>query len=323
MSSRDTDPSVKPLVDQKPDIEQNEVKANIETAGVVDVERLGEEISRLKQEIVALRTQLESLHQRQKEELSSLMDLWKKGTITSKERFAELSSKVQLPCQQVDNEIINKMKERRIARIELLSNTIPPDNLRQRVLDLDIKSRVKEFENEDIQAGGSRAMGVFDIEDGEFVLIKKSGGTYEYDGALPYLMQDIENERVPRVLDVFEAEGSTYKVMEKAVGVQLDGLTDDQLEVIPQEHFDQFIKDILILDKKSLIIDPSKRSNFFYDSEVGFSFIDLGDSGAVSIEGDKTDMATLDNLIVVLGGEQKNKKLLDKLEMALRNAGKY
>ncbi len=42
----------------------------------------------------------------------------------------------------------------------------------------------------------------------------------------------------------------------------------------PQEHFNKFVEDYRKIDNK-LMIDPSKQSNFFYDQQLGFSFIDL------------------------------------------------
>lgn len=43
----------------------------------------------------------------------------------------------------------------------------------------------------------------------------------------------------------------------------------------PQEHFDKWIKDIILLLENDILIDFNTRSNFFYDAEEGFSFIDL------------------------------------------------
>lgn len=44
---------------------------------------------------------------------------------------------------------------------------------------------------------------------------------------------------------------------------------------IPQVHFDKFVHDIIAIDEKDILIDFFGRSNFFYDSEAGFQFIDL------------------------------------------------
>ncbi len=44
---------------------------------------------------------------------------------------------------------------------------------------------------------------------------------------------------------------------------------------IPQEHFDKFIKDIIILLDNDILIDFMGKSNFFYDETEGFQFIDI------------------------------------------------
>lgn len=48
-----------------------------------------------------------------------------------------------------------------------------------------------------------------------------------------------------------------------------------QFAATPQEHFNKFIKDYAFLIKSPLLVDPSKPTNFFYDAQVGFTFIDL------------------------------------------------
>ena len=44
---------------------------------------------------------------------------------------------------------------------------------------------------------------------------------------------------------------------------------------IPQEHFDKFISDIIVLYDNDVLIDFMGKSNFFYDAAMGFQFIDL------------------------------------------------
>ena len=43
----------------------------------------------------------------------------------------------------------------------------------------------------------------------------------------------------------------------------------------PQEHFDQFISDILVILDHDILIDNNGKSNFFYDETAGFQLIDL------------------------------------------------
>lgn len=44
---------------------------------------------------------------------------------------------------------------------------------------------------------------------------------------------------------------------------------------VPQEHFDKWIKDIIALLDNDILVDFNTKSNFFYDEDEGFSFIDL------------------------------------------------
>ena len=44
---------------------------------------------------------------------------------------------------------------------------------------------------------------------------------------------------------------------------------------VPQNHFDKFIRDIIVLLNNDILIDFNAKSNFFYDETEGFQFIDL------------------------------------------------
>lgn len=44
---------------------------------------------------------------------------------------------------------------------------------------------------------------------------------------------------------------------------------------VPQEHFDKFVRDIVVLNDNDILIDFIGKSNFFYDETAGFQFIDL------------------------------------------------
>ena len=49
-----------------------------------------------------------------------------------------------------------------------------------------------------------------------------------------------------------------------------------KMSEIDMSQLDKFVADFMRIQEEDLIvIDPSKPSNFFYDSEIGFSFIDL------------------------------------------------
>lgn len=49
----------------------------------------------------------------------------------------------------------------------------------------------------------------------------------------------------------------------------------DFISKVPQEHFNKFVKDIIILIDNELLVDFNTKCNFFYDPTVGFQFIDI------------------------------------------------
>ena len=78
-------------------------------------------------------------------------------------------------------------------------------------------------------------------------------------------------------------------VMDKAEGIELykrdkESLEQNALGAVsfmhilanaPQEHYNKFVQDYVAILSRGVAIDPSKKENFFYDSEKGFTFIDV------------------------------------------------
>jgi hypothetical protein len=132
-------------------------------------------------------------------------------------------------------------------------------------------------------------------------------------------MQGLNAERMPRVHQLFKKDGATYKVMDKASGVQLDQLSEDEIAEIPQEHFNQLAADVRALNEKGLQMDPSKTSNFFYDSNKGFIIIDLSDSNAQRPHEVKNiNQAVINELRAALIGASQNEKIIEKIGKALQ-----
>lgn len=48
-----------------------------------------------------------------------------------------------------------------------------------------------------------------------------------------------------------------------------------EISHVPQEHFDKFINDMICILEHDILIDCGGKSNFFYDADQGFQFIDL------------------------------------------------
>lgn len=49
----------------------------------------------------------------------------------------------------------------------------------------------------------------------------------------------------------------------------------DMLANAPQEHYTKFVHDYMAILRNDVAVDPSKKGNFFYDPDKGFTFIDL------------------------------------------------
>lgn len=127
----------------------------------------------------------------------------------------------------------------------------------------------------DIQQWWANAQGVFLLWDTNLVAVMKGEWSYTHELPQRTLTRDLNIVNVPKVIDVFVHEWKTYKIMEKSPGIQLDRLSSEQLAAIPQEHYDQYLDHVTIIEKAWLKLDPSKSSNFFYDEKIGFCFIDL------------------------------------------------
>lgn len=64
-----------------------------------------------------------------------------------------------------------------------------------------------------------------------------------------------------------------------------------------QDQINKFVSDYETLEQSELLIDPSKPSNFFYDEEQGFSFIDINKRNLNTQRSNKTMMEILTILI--------------------------
>lgn len=203
---------------------------------------------------------------------------WEFKSISVIER---LKNPEYIKYNQVDSilwKVENLVKIQKITRFyENLNQKIIPDDLYKDVISLHLPEKIDDLLSHDIQSGGSNARGVFLISGTNLVAIQKSEGSYAYSVWLPYLTSLFWNDpNIPRTYQVFKKWWHTYQVLARAQGAQMDELNPEYIEKIPQQHFDEFVRRVNLIESSWLKIDPSKSSNFFYDPEIGFSFIDLG-----------------------------------------------
>ena len=103
-----------------------------------------------------------------------------------------------------------------------------------------------------------------DSRDGEgFLFMKRARGSELYDDAIicRYEMWTQNQENV--YLDS-NTDAAGYIVRRT-----------HEISQIPQEHFNKFIGDIMTILNNDILIDFQGKSNFFYDEDTGFQFIDL------------------------------------------------
>jgi len=154
----------------------------------------------------------------------------------------------------------------------------------------DIAEKFKiDFEAGKVSAGekiGGKNIGIYPY--GNYIIkrVKPARAFKQEDvDRLAQRVSGMERVIVPKAIITLK-DGSQAIIMDKATGTGAEKLSDDQIDKIPQEHWDRFLEDIKALSGKGIQTDLTKRSNFFYDSSKGFQFLDI--EGA-SIDGDPTD----------------------------------
>jgi len=85
-------------------------------------------------------------------------------------------------------------------------------------------------------------------------------------------------------VDKDDEDGTGYVLQPRAKGSEMYDDGDiyktilpktARIAAAPQAHFDKFISDIIVLFDNDILIDFFGKSNFFYDDDAGFQFIDL------------------------------------------------
>lgn len=223
---------------------------------------------------------LQEHENKDKESISLLIKEFKSWNI-SKEEFGNIRSLASDKSERIRSAIADLKEKLRILNIEEMIIKTKDD---QKIKSLDYLDGITDIESMllwDIQKGWSNASGVFWIKSQpNLVAIKKTIWNYQFLWDMPYYYSRLwDSPNFPRVLKLINQSDSTYIIMEKATWIQLDHITSDEMEKIPQEHYNEFVKNIIKLEGNWILIDPSKSSNFFYDSKIGFIFIDLS-SGA-------------------------------------------
>ena len=133
--------------------------------------------------------------------------------------------------------------------------------------------------------GGSRNLGVYDYGDKIIKVVKnKRKISQDQIDSMGERLRGMDNVHYTQA-SVDLGDGKVALLMSKAKGVDCSKLTQSEIDNIPKEHWDKFVKDIRELSKRGVQTDLTKRDNFFYDKNSGFSFIDIS---GISIDGSST-----------------------------------
>lgn len=107
-----------------------------------------------------------------------------------------------------------------------------------------------------------------DSADGKgFLIQKRAKGLELFDDAILARFQvwaQAHPESVYLHSSMSEADGIHYLLTRAC-----------EIASIPQAHFDKFVSDMIAILQQDILIDDFGKSNFFYDAELGFQFIDL------------------------------------------------
>lgn len=266
---------------QAKQLELNKIMAelallSIATAWVNKENQLELEKEKLTQKLETLKEELSKLKIEDQENVQNLMKKWKEWSLI-KEKFTELRTEFTEKLNNLNLLVAQTKTEiRRIEITELNSKIIKDDKIKQ-VDELDLENQLEKYIWENIQEWWSNASWVYELKGNPWlILIEKSAWSFPHIWDLAYYYSKLwNNPNIPRVLKVFEKWWKTFSVMEKATWVQLDKMSINEIENIPQEHYNKFIETLKKLNSVWLCIDPSKSSNFFYDSNKWFIFIDL------------------------------------------------
>ena len=205
-----------------------------------------------------------------------------KGVAVLKEvatRSIEEFNKKAIQLQESTMKQLEAEVERELAASETEEST--EDRSFDRVLFLKEHARYKKTVEE-----GGRNIGLYRFKD-MFVKLVLSRRSMSHDmlARMKDQTKDLECVFVPE--DILDIDPKTRAlVMPLAKGVTGNKLTAEEIQSVPDKHWRAFEATIRTLSDRGISTDLTKRSNFLYDKEKGFQFIDLDN---ISADGTSTE----------------------------------
>lgn len=195
------------------------------------------------------------------QKISEISQKKKNGEIT----MDELISQTKILDKTVDYKELSRFKQQELINMFRFDGD---ENYRSKIVE-EIKDQ------ESIAIGGSNHKGVFAISENRIVKMLNSTN-YPYELPMVKLTQEMEADNLVKTYDVFEHDNLLYVVQDKAIGKEMQAYSQEEVDAIPQEHYDALVQLVNKYASHGIATDPSKISNLFYDPQKGFTVIDLG-----------------------------------------------
>jgi hypothetical protein len=166
-----------------------------------------------------------------------------------------------------------------------LASSEPSESTEDRLFDKELFLKEYAQYKKTAEEGG-RNVGLYRFKD-RFVKLVRSRRSMSPEKLtiLKDRTKDLEHVFVPD--DILDVDPTTRAlVMPLAEGVIGNKLSHDEIENIPDDHWEAFETTIRTLSERGIPTDLTKRSNFIYDKQKGFQFIDLE---SISADGAPTE----------------------------------
>lgn len=194
------------------------------------------------------------------------------GSIASlKDAAAESMHEFDRRAKQLEEDTMKKL-EAEVS--QELASTEERESTEDRLFDRDLFIKEYTRYKKTIEEGG-RNIGLYRFKDKFVKLVQaRRSMSREKLARIKERTNDLGHVFIPE--DIIDIDPKTCAlVMPLAEGVTGNKLTRDEIQSIPDNHWQAFEATVRTLSDRGITTDLTKRSNFLYDKQNGFQFIDL------------------------------------------------
>lgn len=194
------------------------------------------------------------------------------GSIASlKDAAAESMHEFDRRAKQLEEDTMKKL-EAEVS--QELASTEERESTEDRLFDRDLFIKEYTRYKKTIEEGG-RNIGLYRFKDKFVKLVQaRRSMSREKLARIKERTNDLGHVFIPE--DIIDIDPKTRAlVMPLAEGVTGNKLTRDEIQSIPDDHWQAFEATVRTLSDRGITTDLTKRSNFLYDKQNGFQFIDL------------------------------------------------